>query len=359
MSHPTEHIRFCTSRDGTRIAYATCGSGPPLVWVPHWVHHLKFAWDSPVWRPWLSLLTRHHTLIRYDWRGCGLSDRESIAFSGEKYVEDLEAVVGAADLDQFLLFGISNGAMCCAAFAARHPTLVTHLVLCGGGAHGRLGSNATPAQVQELQARMTVIELGWPDETPAYRRFFTSLHIPDSSAEQSLSFYELVRRTTSPVNAVGLIRAFAEMDVRQLVPKVRCPTLVLHARGDSIIPFEQGRMVAALIPRARFVPLESGNHIILDTEQAWQHLVNAIDDFFPKSITSPAALAIGELTAREREVLEVVAQGLDNVGIAARLKISDKTVRNHVSIIFAKLGVTSRAQAVALARDAGLGRPVR
>jgi len=352
MSSPAEQIHFCTSRDGVRMAYGTSGNGPPLLWVQHWAHHLNIDWNGLVWRPWLSMLTRRHTLVRYDWRGCGLSDRERVDFSLEKYVEDLDAVVEAAGLDRFVLFGMAaTGSGSAMTWVVRHPGRVTHLILQGSQTRGRL-ARQTPEQVEEGNTRLKVYELGWTSETPAYSQFFTSLHMPDATAEQTREHQHLLRQTTSPANATGMLRTFWTLDVREIAAQVRCPTLVLHARGDAIIPFDEGRAVAALIPGARFVALESRNHIVLDTEPAWQQLVDALEDFLP---ARPAA-ALDELTAREREVLEVVAQGLDNSGIAARLKISDKTVRNHVSIIFSKLGVTSRAQAVALARDAGLGR---
>jgi len=351
MPLPAQQIRFCTSRDGVRIAYATCGAGPPLVWVQHWAHHLDFDWDGLVWRPWLSMLARRHTLVRHDWRGCGLSDRERVEFSLEKYVEDLDAVVEAAGLDRFVLFAMA-GSGSAITWTARHPGRVTHLVLLGSQVRGRLARSQTPEQVEEGNTRLKMYEIGWQSETPAYSQFFTSLHLPDATAEQTREHQHVLRTTTSPSNAIGMLRAFWNIDARDIAAQVRCPTLVLHARGDAVIPFNEGRSVAALIPGARFVALESRNHILLDTEPAWPSFIDALEDFLP---TRPASL-LDELTAREREVLEVVAQGLDNSGIAARLKISDKTARNHVSTIFSKLGVTSRAQAVALARDLGLGR---
>jgi pimeloyl-ACP methyl ester carboxylesterase/DNA-binding CsgD family transcriptional regulator len=354
MSQSRQQIRFCSSADG--IAYATCGSGPSLVWVQHWIHHLELDWDSPVWRPWLSLLAKHHTLVRYDWRGCGLSDRERQQFSFDKYAEDLDAVIAAAGVDRFVLFGMGGtGSGIAMSYAVRHPERVTHLVLYGCNTRGPLGDSPTAEQEAEAQARLKVMELGWPNENPGYGQFCASLHIPDSTAEQFSSYNDLLRRTTSPANAVATLNAFNRTNVERVVPKVGCPTLVIHSRGDPIIPFDQGRKVAALIPRARLVPLESRNRIILDTEPAWRQLVDALDDFLPQPAVANMVPSLADLTVREREVLEVVAEGLDNYEIAARLEISEKTVRNHVSIIFSKLQIKSRAQAVALARDAGLG----
>ncbi len=358
MSQPAQQIRFCTSRDGTRIAYATSGAGPPLVWVAGWVHHLELDWDGPVWRPWISLLTRRHTLVRYDMRGCGLSDREQFEFSFEKFVEDLEAVIEATGLERFVLVGMAAGSAIGMTYAVTHPERVSHLVLYGARTHGRLAIATTPEQVREVETRLKMMELGWPNDTPAYGQFYASLHMPDASTEQSLSFNDLVRQTTSPANAVALLQVFYRIDVREIVPKVRCPTLVLHSRGNSIIPFEQSRSVAGLIPGARFVPLESRNQVLLDTEPAWQQFVEALDDFLPAP-AKPAGTGdplLDGLTAREHQVLELVAQGLDNTTIGERLHISERTARNHVSAILSKLGAGTRSQAIVRAREAGFGR---
>ena len=352
-----QEIRFCKSRDGTRIAYAIAGKGPPLLWVQHWVHHLDLDWGSPIWRGWLELLTQRHTLVRYDWRGCGLSDRDGVEFSLEKYVEDLAAVADAARLVHFALFGMSNGAHAAAAYAARNPERVTRLVLCSCQSLGRLAGTPTPEQIDEVNARVKMIALAWPGEHPAYAQFSASLHIPELTNEQKLAHNELLCGTTSAENAVALIKAIARSDLREELPRIRCPTLVLHPRGDSIIRFEEGRKVAALIPGAQFVPLESRNHVLLDSEPAWQQFVAAYESVLPSSPAVQSLSMLKSLTPREREILGVIAEGLNNNDIAARFSISEKTVRNHVSIIFSKLGVNNRAHAVAVARDAGYGQP--
>ncbi len=359
MSLPAQQIRFCTSRDGTRIAFATCGAGPPLVWVPGWVHHLELDWLGPIWRCWLSQLTRRHTLIRYDMRGCGLSDREGVDFSFEKSVEDLEAVIEAAGLERFVFFGIAVGAAIGMTYAVRHPSRVDRLVLYAGYARHRLAGGPTQEEVEEAEARLKVMELGWPNDTPAYGQFYTSLRMPDASAEQVRSFSDLVRGTTSLANAAAMRQVFLRLDLREIVAKIRCPTLVLHSRRDSLIPFERGRLLAGLVTGARFVPLDSRNHIVLDTEPAWQQLVATLDDFLPAAAARPAepsGMPLDGLTTREHEVLELVAQGLDNDAIGKQLHISKRTARNHVSLILSKLGVKSRAQAIVRARDAGFGR---
>jgi pimeloyl-ACP methyl ester carboxylesterase/DNA-binding CsgD family transcriptional regulator len=356
MFQPPQQIRFCTSRDGTRIAYATCGAGPPLIWVAHWVHHLKIDWDSPIWRHWLSMLTRRHTVVRFDLRGCGLSDREAVEFSFEKLIEDVEAVIEAAALERFAFVGMAIGAAIGMTYVVRHPERVSHLVLYGGYVRNRLGRRPTPEQIEEVNAELKVIEGGWPKARPAYGQFFASLHIPDATVEQTRAYNDLLRLTTSPSNAVALMRTFLHVDMEEVVPQVRCPTLVLHPRDNSVIAFDEGRAVAALIPGARFVPLDTRNFILLEQEPEWARLVAEMEDFLPVS-PPKSDRRFHELSAREHDVLELVAQGLDNRTIAERLGIAEKTVRNHVSIVLDKLGVHSRPQAIVRARDAGFGKP--
>ena len=354
MAQPAEQIRFCRSRDGTRIAYAICGSGPPLMRAPHWMSNIDLDWESPVWGHWLALMARHHTLIRYDHRGCGLSDRDGVAFSFDKFLEDFEAVVEAAGLQRFDLFGFAGGATTGIAYAVRHPQRVGRFVIHGCNVQGPLVPSARPKDQQAAENQLRAIELGWPNNNPAFRQLFTSMLIPDGTAEQFRSFNEHIRLTTPPANGKKIIEIIWRNDITPMAARLRCPTLIFHSRHDGRIPFEQGRALAGLIPGARFVPLESQNHLILETEPAWQQVVRAVEDFLP-AIIPPAPLH-GDLTARENEVLELLAQGLDNDSIARKLGTSAKTVRNQVSIIFSKLGVNSRAQAVVLARDSGFGR---
>ena len=358
-SASAQQIRFCTSRDGVRIAYATCGAGPPLLWIGHWVRHLEYDWDHPVWRPWLAWLTRHHTVVRYDWRGCGLSDRSNVAFSFQKHLEDCEAVVGAAGLCRFPIVATSQGGTMATAYAARHPERLSGLALYGVQIVGRLRREVTAQSLDEGETRLKMIELGWNNNSPAYAQFFARWHMPDADAAQAQAYNELMRRTTTPENVIQLLRTYWDVDVREFVPQIRCPTLVLHARHDALVPFEQGRLVAGLIPEARFVPLESRNHILLESEPAWRRFTAEIDKFLAEThdvSLDAAVLLLHELTPREREVLDAIARGFDNATIAKRLGISDKTVRNHVSLIFGKLGVNRRAEAIVRARDAGLGR---
>jgi pimeloyl-ACP methyl ester carboxylesterase/DNA-binding CsgD family transcriptional regulator len=360
MAHLTQQIRFCTGPDGVRLAYATCGDGPPLVRGAHWgTTHLKLDWESPIFRPWLSMLLRRHTLIRYDLRGCGLSDRDGVEFSFEKLVADLEAVVDAAGVERFALFGTAGGGMTAMAYAARHPERVTHLIIYGGFTRGRIARSVKPEQLEEARTRLKVMEVGWQNENLAYRQFGASLQMQEATTEQFRSFTDLLRLATSSANAVGLMRVFYGLDLREIAPRVRCPTLVLHAREDAVSPFEEGRSLAGLIPGARFVPLESRNHLTLESEPAWRQLVDEVNGFLPASPAKPTGaveLSLDEITAREREVLELVAQGLDNSRIGGQLGMSEKTVRNHVSTILSKLDIHSRAQVIVRAREAGFGQ---
>jgi pimeloyl-ACP methyl ester carboxylesterase/DNA-binding CsgD family transcriptional regulator len=347
-----QQIRFCRSFDGTRIAYAVSGEGPPLVRAPHWLTHLEYEWQSPIWRPWLSELSRGNTLVRMDERGCGLADRGVESVSFDAFVRDLEAVVDAAGLERFALFGHSQGGPISIEYAVRHPERVSHLVLLGAYARGWL--KRAPERRAELEAQLTLVEAGWGRDDPSYRQIFASQFVPGATLEQLRLVGELQRVSSHPSDAARIMRAFFNIDVADSAPRLSCPTLVFHARGDLRIPFEEGRALAAMIPGARLVPLESPNHILLEQEPAFGELFEELRAFLPGySASFPV------LTGREAQILEHIAQGLDNAQIAARLELSEKTVRNHITHIFDKIGVESRAQAIVLARERGLGQRSR
>jgi len=354
-----QDIRFCTSRDGVSIAYAVSGRGPPILKAANWLSHLEFDWKTTFWRPWLDALSSHNALVRYDQRGCGLSDRAPADLSLDAWVSDLEAVADAAGLGRFALLGMSQGGAIALEYATRHPERVSHLVLYGAYTRGRLKREATPRDVAEFETQVKMVEVGWGSHDPAYRTVFGQQFFPEGTLEQFREFAELSRISSSAEMAVRLLRAFADIDVRESAARVRCPTLVMHSRNDLRVAFEEGRLLAKLIPGARFVPLESRNHVLNEREPAWPHFVGAVRQF----LSEPAAGVDGAsppdfstLTAREREVLELVALGLDNASIAERVYLSEKTVRNHVSSILEKLGVGSRALAIVRAREAGFAR---
>ena len=350
-----QEIRFCTTADRVRIAYGTTGAGPPLVKVSNWLSHLEFDWTSPVWRHWLAELSRSHTFVRYDERGVGLSDWDAPDLTFEAWVRDLETVVDALGLETFPLLGISQGASIAITYAVRHPERVSHLLLHGGYARGWNKRSAASQQRKEGEMMVELAEIGWGKENPAFRQFFTTQFIPGGTAEQHHWFNELERISTSPRNAAQFFRIVNEIDVTALAPRVSCPTLVSHADGDARVPFDEGRLLASLIAGARFVPLESRNHILLEHEPAWRRWVEEMRAFLPATAPRPGR-AFPDLTPRERELVELIAQGLDNAQVAARLSLSEKTVRNHITSIFAKLEVENRGQAIVLARDAGFGK---
>jgi pimeloyl-ACP methyl ester carboxylesterase/DNA-binding CsgD family transcriptional regulator len=347
-----QHVRFCTSSDGVRLAYAGVGNGPPLVKAPNWLSHLEYEWQSPIWRHWIEGLSRHHTYVRYDTRGCGLSDRDPSEISFESWVRDLEAVVDAMKLERFPLLGISQGGAIAIAYANRHPERVSHLVLYGAFARGRLRRGGGQPAIDEAMLMSKLIELGWGTRNRAFRQVFATQFLPDASPELIDAFDELQRESSSARDAVRILQVTTQVDVADLARNIACPTLIMHATEDGRIPFEEGRVLASLIPDARFVPLESRNHILLEGEAAWKRFLEEIEGFLGSSADSGA---FGVLTARERDLLEYLARGLDNHQIAAHLGLSEKTVRNVVSCVLDKLQVETRAQAIVRARDAGYG----
>jgi pimeloyl-ACP methyl ester carboxylesterase/DNA-binding CsgD family transcriptional regulator len=355
MVRHAQHIRFCKSRDGTQIATAALGHGPPLVRAAHWMSHVEFDARSPVWMEWLAELSRDYTLIRYDQRGCGLSDWSTPAMSLEAWVEDLEAVAAAYGLKRFPLFGMSQGAAIAIAYAARHPERVSRLVLLGALSRGMLRRELPPEQRDEPETLLKLIRLGWGRDNPASRQFFTSQFIPDGTREQHQWFNELERKSASPENAAAIVETLYQIDVTDEAQRLAVPTLVMHVRDDARIPFEESRRLAGLIPGARFMPLDGRNHVLLKDEPAWAQFFDTLRAFLGEDRGTGVGLSDRGLTDSEREVLTLIARGMDNVAIAGALSKSEKTVRNQVSSIFAKLGVKTRAQAIVLARESGIG----
>ncbi len=357
-----QQIRFATSPDGIRLAYAIHGTGPPLVKVANWLSHLEFDWHSPVWRHWLTELGRDNLVVRYDERGSGLSDRAVPDFTFDAWVRDLEAVVDAAGLDRFSLFGMSQGGAVAIAYAVLHPERVTHLVLYGAYSRGRLARDPSAEQRAEAELLLHLTRVGWGTSNPAFRRVFTMLFFPDATPDHAAAFDELQRVSSSADDAVRFRRVFHDIEVTALVPRVRVPTLVLHARDDGMVPFDEGRRLASVIPGARFVSLEGRNHILLSDEPAWQIFLAEVRAFLATPGSTPrAATGIANLpdplSRREREVLALVSAGLSNAQISDELFLSVRTVERHLSNIYVKFGVSGRsARAAAAVRGARLLR---
>jgi pimeloyl-ACP methyl ester carboxylesterase/DNA-binding CsgD family transcriptional regulator len=357
MSTPTQQIRFARSHDGVRLAYAASGRGHTLIKAATWLSHLEHDWESPVWRHLLQELSLRYQLVRYDERGCGLSDWEVPELTFDSWVRDLETVVDATGAERFALLGLSQGASIAIAYAVKHPERVTHLVLHGGYARGRLIRSTTPQQMEEAEMMARLAEIGWGKADPSFRQFFTTQFIPGGPPEQHQRFNELERISTSPQNAANFMRAFDIIDVTALLERVRCPTLVLHSTRDARVPVEEGRLIATRIPGAQYVPIDSGNHLLLGSEPGWARALAAIEAFLPAGTAPGADPRIASLTPRLLSLLDLMAQGRDNAQIAAMLGLSEKTVRNHITALFDKLEVENRSQAIVMGRENGLGKP--
>ena len=275
---PRQEIRFCTSGDGTRIAYSAVGSGPPLAKAANWLSHIEYEWGSPVWQHWTRAIAKRHKLVRWDERGCGLSDWKVDDLSLDAWVRDQEAVVDALGLERFALLGVSQGGAVAVAYAARHPERVSHLILCGAYTRGwRHRPDA-----RDLEARtalLSLTRLGWGQNNPAFRQLFTTRFIPDASATEMEWFNDLQRVSTSPENAARMMDAFSRIDVRPLLGDITAPTIVLHSQHDGVVPFDEGRLLAAGIRGSTFVPLPSRNHLLLEHEPAWPVFLEEIGAF--------------------------------------------------------------------------------
>ena len=350
----SQRIRYVRTGDGVQLAWAEAGAGPVVIKAANWLTHLEYEWESPVWRHWIRFFSDNFRYIRYDERGCGMTDRNIGDLSLERWVADVEDVVVAADLKgPFALLGISQGAAICVAYAVRHPERVSRLVLYGGYARGPFRRGDADRE-SFYRAMIDLVRLGWGSDNPTFRQVFTSRFIPGGTDEQVGWYNDLCRKTTTPEIAARLLESRTLIDVTALLGEVRAPTLVLHSRSDDIVPIKEGQILAAGIPGAQFVELDSKNHVLLESEPAWRRFCDAVLEF-----TGVGGAAGGEdpafaaLSRREREVLALMTEGLGNAQIAERLSISEKTVRNHVSNLFDKLGVWTRAQAIVFAHERG------
>ena len=346
-----QSIHLTRSADGTAIAWAHAGNGPSLVKASNWLTHLEHEIKSPVWQHWIRFFADHYRFIRYDERGCGMSDRDVAELSLDRSLQDLEAVIAAArPAEPFVLLGISQGGAAAIRYAVAHPDKVSHLVLYGAYAQGRAKMGDSSIE-QAQRARIALTRSGWGQDNPVYRQLFTSRFIPGATAEQIGWFNDLCKITATAEMAARIMDFRLYIDVTALLPQVSVPTLVLHARADEAVSPAHCRLLAERIPGATLVELDSRNHILLEAEPAWARFKEEVLAF-----TGRAAVpeVFGNLSARESEILQRIAAGLTNIEIGRELFISEKTVRNHVTRIFEKLGVQSRAQAIVLAKDHGL-----
>jgi pimeloyl-ACP methyl ester carboxylesterase/DNA-binding CsgD family transcriptional regulator len=343
-----QHIHIARTPDDVCLAWTRSGPtqgrrGPTLVKASNWMTHVRRDPESPVWRHWLAFLGGHFDYVRFDERGCGQSDREVADVSERHWLSDLETVVDAAGLDTpFVLLGVSQGSAACVRYCIAHPERVSKLILYGGYARGaavRGGSNE-----EHYRAVMEMARLGWGRDNPVFRQAFTARFVPHGTHEQLDWFNELCRETVAPEMAVRLLAARGSTDITALLPQLQVPTLVIHARHDEVVPFSEGRRLASDIPGAEFVELDSHNHVLLAHEPAWETFQRAVLEFAGAGDEATAQEA--SLTPREREILELLDGGLANAEIGRRVFLSEKTVRNHLSSIYRKLGVANRGQAI-------------
>ena len=343
--------RFCTAPDGVGLAYAIDGEGPPLVKASNWLSHLDYERESPVWRHWVRELSRGYTLIRADQRGCGLSDRDFDGTPNEDtYVDDLAAVVDAAGLERFALMGVSGGGPTAIQYAERNPDRVSRLVLYGTYARGRY--RRTPGEAEASRLFIDLIRVGWGGAVPAFRQVFSETYIPSAGEEEKRWYDELQTASSTGEMAARLWRSRTEVEISDIARRVTQPALVLHARHDRGVPHDEGRRLAALLPDACFVTLESDNHILQEDEPAWAVFLAEVRAFLGGDERAPVVdVHLDELSARECEVLDLVAAGLSNEQIAERLVLSSRTVERHLSNVYVKLRLSGKsARAAAAAR---------
>jgi pimeloyl-ACP methyl ester carboxylesterase/DNA-binding CsgD family transcriptional regulator len=344
-----QDIRYCTSADGVRLATAATGSGPALVRAGTWLSHLECDARHLEPQTLIRALSRDHTLIRYDTRGCGLSERKPPSLTFEDGVRDLEAVVASLGLQRFALLGISMGAATSIAYAVRHPEQVSHLILCNGFASSVFSTPDVSAQAL-AQAELVIrsAEVGWSSATSVFRKLFVAQLLGRPTPAQQQELEERMQLSMTPEMAVAYLRNNYSIDVRDLCARVSAPTLVFQCRKDEMIGFEQGRKMAAMIPGSRFVALEAQGHILLTTEPAMRVFETELQAFLGTGTAQP------QLTARQTEVLLAVARGLSDKQIARAMDLSPRTVEMHVAGALKALGCANRLQAVERAGAAGL-----
>lgn len=343
-----EHeIRFCSTSAG-RVAYSTVGDGPPLVFPAWWVSHQGVLWEDDWYRRFVMALAERHTVIGYDRPGTGLSDPETAGpLAIGQDVVLLDELLDHVGAQRCTLFGFSAGGALAGAYAAAHPQRVQRVIVYGAHASGEL--------IADADARRQMVELvraHWGVGS----RVLAAVFLPDADAAALDWFTQYQRASATPQMAARVLEAIYESDVRESLRQVVAPTLVLHRADDRAVPFAAGREIATLVPGAVFRPLMGAAH------PPWRGdtgaVLAAMADFirlgrYPFEEGEAPALETA-LSSRELEVLALVAEGLSNEEIAARLSLSPHTVHRHVANARAKLSQPSRGAAAAAAIRAGL-----
>ena len=352
-----QRIAFARSKDKTTIAYALSGEGPPLVRAGTWLTHVHHDWESPIWAHWLRFMSERHTLVRYDPRGCGLSQTDVDNITFDDWVADLEAVVDRLDLESFPLFGMSQGGAVAAEYAIRHPERVTHLTLYAPLVTGWHGHSNAFAQQWQLMEQLVLA--GWGESNMAFPSMFANLFLPHSRPETRQWYAELQRKSASKQVAGRFMHLLGGLGMFSRLKEIRVPTLVIQIAREQVIDPRTVTGIAGEIPGSQFVSIDSSNHILLEDEPGWQEFKKVFAHHVPGAAAAPgrstdARERIAQLSNREQKILGEIAKGLSNREIAEGLFISEKTVRNHITSVFDKLGVSSRAQAIVMAKEAGL-----
>ncbi len=355
-----QHVRYVIASDGTRMAWAASGAGPVVVKAANWMTHLEYELESPVWRHWLQFFSEHFRFVRYDERGCGMSDwAPEGALTLDQWASDLSSVVEASQpTEPVTLLGISQGAATCIHYALRHPERVARLVLYGGYAHGAF-TRGGPAAAVAHRAMIDLARVAWGRANPVFRQVFTSRFIPGGTQEQLEWYNDLCLKTTTGEIAASLLEARGYTDLTDLLAQVRVPTLVLHARYDEVVPVAEGRLPGRGHPRRRVrgarlaQPRAARTRAGLDPLLPGGARLHATAVGAAEADDTTGGSPFAALSPRERQVLALIADGLSNTEVAERLAISEKTARNHASNVFDKLGVWSRAQAIVFARERG------
>jgi len=278
---PHHSVKFTTSKDGTSIAYAMSGQGPKIMRAGHFMTHLEYDWSSPIWRPYLEAIGKQYTIVRYDQRGTGLSDRELRGTGIEEYADDLKAVADAAGLERFPLIATSQGVPVAIHFAANNPERVEKLILVGGYAIGRILRDPNYGS-DETNAMLAMIRAGWGRPNSGFMMAFTALFCPSASSDEIASLAEIQSASASSENAAIIRDAIDRFDVSDLLEKISAPTLVVHSDEDAVHPISQGQLIARNVSGAEFMQINSTNHVLMPSHPTFRDVIQAQLDFLSR-----------------------------------------------------------------------------